>query len=120
MTAGCVPASQSKRKEWLERPLALICLHDWIHHPQEHEVGGFDEEMSPDLGLGGADKWRAFARSPLISVQAPDQTETSFTGSYDCQAASDEKEVNRFRTASLPLGSWRPHGLLKRLRFPLP
>ncbi|KAF1975884.1 hypothetical protein BU23DRAFT_69781 [Bimuria novae-zelandiae CBS 107.79] len=116
MTAGCVPASQSKRRERLERPLdqagarrAPICLHDSIHPRQEREVGGLDEDMSPGLGLGGADEWRAFAGSPLISVRAPDQTETSSTGSYDCQAASDEKEVDPFPTASLPLGSWRHH-----------
>ncbi|KAK7177924.1 hypothetical protein PSPO01_16026 [Paraphaeosphaeria sporulosa] len=118
MTAGCVPASQSKRRERLERPLdqagarrAPICLHDSIHPRQEHEVGGLDEEMSPGLGLGGADEWRAIAGSPLINVQAPDQAELSSTGSYDCRAASDVKEMDLLPTASL-LGSWRHHSLV--------
>ncbi|KAL5392829.1 hypothetical protein DPSP01_000526 [Paraphaeosphaeria sporulosa] len=115
MTAGYVPASQSKRRERLEHPInqsgacrAPICFHDSIHPRQEHEVGGLNEEMSPGLGLGGADEWRAIAGSLLINVQAPDQTELSSTGSYDCRAASDKKEMNLLPTASL-LGSWRHH-----------
>jgi hypothetical protein len=69
--------------------------------------------MSPSLGLGGADEWRAFAGSTLISVWAPDQTELSSTGPYDCRAASDEKEMHPLPTASL-LGSWHHHSSVSR------
>jgi hypothetical protein len=46
--------------------------------------------MSPSLGLGDADVWRAFAGSSLINAPAANQTST---GSCDCHGPTDDQTL---------------------------